>query len=44
MVKSRFILRLKGLAQQQEKRWFIFYLRRKMNHVSSLARAKRARD
>ncbi|MDZ7878266.1 MAG: hypothetical protein U5L45_11375 [Saprospiraceae bacterium] len=30
------------LAQRQEKRWFIFRLRRKMNHIPLSARAKRA--
>ncbi|MDZ7879732.1 MAG: hypothetical protein U5L45_18790 [Saprospiraceae bacterium] len=30
------------LAQRQEKRWFIFRLRRKMNNIPLSARAKRA--
>ncbi|MDZ7878816.1 MAG: hypothetical protein U5L45_14140 [Saprospiraceae bacterium] len=32
------------LAQRQEQRWFIFRLRRKMNHIHLFARAKRADD
>ncbi|MDZ7878037.1 MAG: hypothetical protein U5L45_10225 [Saprospiraceae bacterium] len=31
-------------SRKREETWFVFRLRRKTNHIPSLARAKRARD